>query len=203
MPRPKKTPAEIEAARAQILDTAYAILQTDGPEAITARAIAERMGVAHMSLFTYFDNQAAILDALRTLELERWRAAQQRIADRAQSEAIPAVVRELLGMYIAFACENPNLYRLAWVMPEALGESPEANRQRRRMTVEHLAGLLQQGMDRGDFARRDPFLAAGVVLGIVNMPYILYFSGKVMEAELRDRMVPETIFAAENYLKQA
>ncbi len=76
MPRPKMTPAQLEATREQILDTALAILQESGPEAITSRAIAERMGVAHMSLYTYFENQAAILRALSTRELARWRKAE-------------------------------------------------------------------------------------------------------------------------------
>ena len=55
MPRPKKTTVEIESMRGQVLDTAFAILQSEGSEAITSRAIAERLGVAHMSLFTYFN----------------------------------------------------------------------------------------------------------------------------------------------------
>lgn len=53
MPRPKKTDVEIQAMREKILDVALAILDEDGPEAITSRAVAERMKVAHMSLFTY------------------------------------------------------------------------------------------------------------------------------------------------------
>ena len=57
MPRPKKTEEEIHAMREKILDVTQTILEEDGPEAITSRAIAERLGMSHMSLFTYFENQ--------------------------------------------------------------------------------------------------------------------------------------------------
>jgi AcrR family transcriptional regulator len=53
MPRPKKTDSERQAMRERILDSALAILREEGPEAITSRAIARRMGLSHMSLFTY------------------------------------------------------------------------------------------------------------------------------------------------------
>jgi AcrR family transcriptional regulator len=201
MPRPKKTPAQLETTREQILDTALAILQESGPEAISSRAIAERMGVAHMSLYTYFENQAAILRALREREMSKWSKQQQVFAQRAQTESLPQVVADLLGFFIAFARENPNLYRMAWVMPEAIGENPAENRQRMQTTVSQLAYLLKLGMERGDFAPREPFLAAGVVLAMVNTPFTLFHSGKLIDPALRDRMVDEILLAALGYLK--
>ncbi len=201
MPRPKKTEAQRQATREQILNTAYAILKEEGPQALTSRAIAERLGVAHMSLFyTYFKNQAAILSALRERELEMMRLQQQQFAQRAETEDIVQVVKEALELPIRYARENPHLYYLAWVMPEVGGESLEQNRQRMQGTVEQLARLLKKGMDQGKFVSRDPILAAVTVLGMVNMPYILFQSGKLTDAELRDRIVEETFSAAMRYL---
>ncbi len=202
MPRPKKTVAQLQSTREQILDTAYAILQEEGPQAISSRAIAERMGVAHMSLYTYFKNQAAILRALSERELSKWRAQQEIFEKRAQTEDVSGVVKEALEFYTSFAYENPNLYRLAWVMPELGGESLEQNRQRMQGTVGYLARLLKIGMERGSFTTREPFLAAATVLGMVNMPYILFHSGKMVDPELRDRMADEVLTAAMGYLKK-
>jgi AcrR family transcriptional regulator len=200
MPRPKMTADQLESMREQILDTALAILQEQGPEAISTRAIAERMGVAHMSLYTYFENQAAILRGLSTRELAKWRVQQQIFGQRAESEEITQVVEDLLGFFVTFARENPNLYRMAWVMPEAGGESLEENRQRMRATVAGLAHLLQTGMQHGAFRERDPFLAASTVLGMMNTPYILFHSGKMTDPLLRDRMVEEVLSACMQYL---
>ncbi len=202
MPRPRKTPAQLESTREKILDMAFSILEEAGPEAVTSRAIAEGLGVAHMSLFTYFENHAAILRSLRERELSRWRAKQQGFEQRATSENIVQVVEDTLRHYIDFAREKPNLYRLAWVMPEVSGETPEESRQRMQATVGHLAGLLQLGMESGVFENREPFLTAGVVLGMVNMPHILFLSGKIVFPDLRDRMVDEVFSAAMQYLKK-
>ncbi|RPH61199.1 MAG: TetR/AcrR family transcriptional regulator [Chloroflexi bacterium] len=202
MPRPKMTPAQLEATREQILDTTLAILQESGPEAITSRAIAERMGVAHMSLYTYFENQAAILRALSQREMTKWQAQQQVFAQRAATEDITSVVEGLLRLVITFACENPNLYRVAWVMPEVGGETPAESRQRMQATVGQLATLLQKGMESGVFEPRNPFLAAGTVLAMVNAPFIFFYSGKMVDPALRDQMVDEMLSAALGYLKK-
>lgn len=203
MPRPKKTPAQLEATREKILDVALSILQESGPEALTSRAIAEDLGVAHMSLFTYFENHAAILRALRERELSKWQAQQQVFEQRATPENIVQVVEDVLRLYIDFARENPNLYRLAWVMPEFGIESPEENRQRTLNTVGHLAGLIQQGIEFGFFENRESFLAAGTALAMVNTPYILFHSGKLIDPLMRDRMVEEVFSVAMNYLKKS
>lgn len=202
MPRPKKTDTEIQAMREQILDTAYAILSASGPEALTSRAIGERMGMAHMSLFTYFKNQAAIRVALREREMSKMRAWEDQIEQHAKTAEISRVVQELLELYIDFARENPNLYRLAWVMPEVGFESMEENRQRMQATVGRLAALVKLGIERGTFERRDPFLAAGTVLGMVNMPHILFHNGKLADPGMRDRMAKEVLSAAMTYLKK-
>lgn len=202
MPRPKKTIAQLEAMREQILDTALVILQEQGPEGITSRGIAERMGVAHMSLYTYFENQAATLRALRKREMAKWRVQQQIFDQRAETEDITKIVEDMLRFFIAFARENPNLYRMAWVMPEVGAESVEENRQRMQSTVGHLANLLQGGMEQGIFEPRNPFLAASTTLAMVNTPYILFHSGKLVDPDLRDLMVKEMFSAALAYLRK-
>jgi AcrR family transcriptional regulator len=202
MPRPKKTPAQLEATREKILDIALSILKESGPEAVTSRAIAEGLSVAHMSLFTYFENHAAILRALRKRELSKWQAQQQGFEQRATPENIVQVVEDVLRHYIDFARENPNLYRLTWVMPELGIESPEENRQRTLNTVGHLAGLLQLGMESGVFENREPLLSAGTVLAMVNTPFILFHNGRLADPVMRDRMVEEVFSAAMNYLKK-
>ncbi|MFN8441172.1 MAG: TetR/AcrR family transcriptional regulator [Caldilineaceae bacterium] len=201
MPRPKKTIDELQSTREKILDIALAILQENGPEAITSRAIAERMKVAHMFLFTYFKNQAELLAALRDRETAKWYARQEEISRRVATEAVPRLVEEMLELIANFPRENPKLFRLAWVIPEVTGASPKESRLRMYNTVGNLAKLLAIGMGKGDYVRRDPFLAAGVILGMVNLPSILFHSGKIVDTFVRDRMVAEMFSAAKIYLK--
>lgn len=107
-----------------------------------------------------------------------------------------------LGFFITFVRENPNLYRLAWVMAEVGGQTFDQTRLRMQDTVEQLADLLKLGMERGDFEPREPFLAAVTVLGKVNMLHILFHSGKLVDPILRDLKVEEVLSAAMLYLKK-
>jgi AcrR family transcriptional regulator len=201
MPRPKKTAVEIHAMREKIIDTAVELLLEDGPDAISSRTIAERMGVSHMSLFTYFENQAAILSALRDKMLSKWSWLFEKVKERSLKEDIPSLVEELLGRLVTFARENPNLYRMSWVVP-VKGKQPQREIQTRKLiAADPLTYLLELGMAQGDFIARDPFLAANTVLGMVNMPFILYHNERINDPAFRDRMVEEVLTIAMFYLK--
>jgi AcrR family transcriptional regulator len=204
MPRPKKTEAEIQEMRQRIVKTALELLEENGIAAISSRGIAERMGIAHMSLFTYFNNQEAILEAVRREIVQRWQTRQAEFIERADHGAeIRGLVAELLDSYDRFALEQPNLFRMAWVLPEkALGD-PEENRQNMRRHVETLAHLLAVGMQEGAFVPRDAGTAAAAVLGMIFMPHILFHTGKLVDPDLRDRLIGEMHAAAMLYLQTA
>lgn len=57
-----RTPSE--ALEPAILDAAEALLEADGPEALSVRRIAERAGVAPMGLYSRFDGKFGVIDAL-------------------------------------------------------------------------------------------------------------------------------------------
>lgn len=202
MPRPKKTEAEIQAMQQRIVETALVLLEEGGSSAISSRGIAERMGIAHMSLFTYFDNQEAILEAVHREIVRRWQTRQAEFIERADRHAeIRGLVNELLDSYDQFALEQPNLFRMAWVLPEKALGNPEENRQNMRRHVETLAHLLSVGMEAGAFVPRDAVTAAAAVLGMIFMPHILFNTGKLVDPALRDRLIGEMHAAAMLYLQ--
>ncbi|MEA5079290.1 MAG: TetR/AcrR family transcriptional regulator [Anaerolineaceae bacterium] len=200
MSRPKKTDQEIQRMREKILDTALHLLEEAGPEAITSRAIAEEMNIAHMSIFTYFNNQAHLLANLRDREMTQWFSNLEEFVQRAQNAPALQVVQEVLDYYISFARQKPNLYRLAWAMPEVAEETVQENRQRTFRNINNLAKILEIGMKRGEFASRDPVVASGVVLGLVNFPNILEMNGKMTDPVMRDKLLAESVNAALVYL---
>ena len=118
------------------------------------------------------------------------------------SAASDVYKRQVLRHYIDFARENPNLYRLAWVMPEIGIESSEENRLRTLNTVGHLASLLKLGMEAGVFENREPLLAAGTALAMMNTPFILFHNGRLADPIMRDRVVEEVFSATMGYLKK-
>ena len=202
MPRPKKNELQRKAMRARILDAAYDLLQELGPQGISARAIADRLGMAHMALFTYFQNQPAILQALSEREQASIQARQGVFEERTKGEDIRQVLRAALAFYADFENENPNVYHLVWVMPVESRQDPDQARLRWQSNVQTLARLIQQGIERGIFEHREPFLAASVVFGMVNAPLMLFHNGQIARSELRDRLVEEMLDAALHYLKR-
>src|SRR4051794_30429184 len=65
MPHPSKT------SQAEILAAALALVESRGPEGLSMRAIARRLGLATNALYPHYPNRGALEDAL-ALEA-RWR----------------------------------------------------------------------------------------------------------------------------------
>lgn len=200
MTRPKKTAAQMDSMRTQILDAAYAILLDKGLTGLTSRAIAERLGTAHMTLFTYFENQEAILQALANREMAKVQLLQETFAVRAASEDILTVMRDALLFYPQFEKKNPNLYHVVWVMIFSGQHEAEYPTDRVQTNIQYLSRLIQIGIERGQFVPRDPALAASTVLSMINTPLIFWHSGRIATAEQRDRLIQEMLHAALGYL---
>jgi AcrR family transcriptional regulator len=201
MPRPKKSETELQETREAILDAAYAILIKEGPKAISSRSLADSLKIAHMTLFTYFKDQADIVNALKERELNKFRTKERNIIEKASKENLKAVLVEILEFYIAFANKNPEIFKLAWVLPELGIEDPEQDRKRMRDTVSNLAGLIEMGISENLFTKRNPVLCASLILGIINMPNILFYSGKISNLALRDHLLKESLRTAMLYLE--
>lgn len=200
MPRPRQSEEYVQSVRGRILDAAYAILVEKGPQALSTRAIADALGMAHMALYTYFENRSAILRALADRELAQIRAKQEELERRAEQEDIVVVMRAALGFFPQFERDNPNLFHLAWVVPQSLPEEMAAANARARQTLESLARLIRIGIERQAFVPRDPTLAAAAAWGMVVFPLVMSHSGRIPLPQQRDRLVAEMLDAAMGYL---
>ena len=198
MPRAKKTDQEIEAMRGCILDAALALLRQDGPEGVSIRKIAERIGVSHMLLYSYFENRAEIICSLRERGFEQMEAFCAELLRRAESGDALAQVRALLERFIRISHEQPMVYQLAWRRDLAWRADP----QNVSVILEHLSRLIQLCIERGQCVDRDPRLAATVAFGMVNGTLMLYHSlpalGQTDQAELEGQVSE----AAVTYLTQ-
>ncbi len=200
MSRPRHSEEHLQSMRARILDVAYAILVEKGSQALSARAIADELGMAHMTLYTYFENQPAILQALAERELVKLRAQQEEFEQRAEREDIVHVMRAALEFFPQFERENPNLFHLAWVTPQQQPEEMALANVQSRKSLEHLARLVHLGIERGVFKAREPQLAAAAAWGMVVFPLIMFHSGRIANPQQRDILVAEMLDAAMSYL---
>jgi len=200
MARPKQSQEQVEAMRERILDAAMALANERGAEALSIRTIADRVGVSHMVLYTYFENRAALMGGLVERQQTWMLARQADLLPRPETADPRQAVGQALAFYAQVARQHPWRYRLAWMSP-SLGSEHAAQRHRRLQT--HLAlltRLIQSGIEQGGFVDRDPFLAAATAFATVNAPIILFSMGLVSYPTMRDRMVEEALQTAMSYL---
>ncbi len=196
MPRPKKTDEEIQAMRERILDAAFTLLQQEGIEGVSIRKIADRIGVSHMSLYTYFDNRAAIVESLRERAYARMEAFYTESLRRAETGDVPAQIRASLERFVQLAHDHPKLYQLAWRRSPG-DTSWRVDSENLTRILDHHARLIERCIERRQCAARDPALAAVMAFSIVNGTLVLAHNlapvGQIPRAELEAEMIEAAI----------
>lgn len=199
MPRPRKTPQQIAEMRERILHAAMGLLEKEGIAGLSIRKIGERLGLSHMVLYTYFKNRNALIETLKERWIERLEAQQKEDLQAAESGDALVVLRDALDRCARLAHEHPQIYRLAWVHHDT-DETVGKRSQYTDKEIEHLARLVQLGIERGQCAERDPRLAAAMALCLVNSPHVLYHTERLTDQALYARLESEALQAAVDYL---
>jgi len=98
----------------RIMKEAERVVIAEGYEGINMRRLASKVGVSATAIYHYFESKEAILRKLRI-------GAAERLNDRIRAIDASLSPDEFLGelgqRYLAFARENPNLYRLLTEAP--------------------------------------------------------------------------------------
>lgn len=114
---PRKQKGLGHERRAEIMAAARALFLSDGVSATSLRRIAARVGVSAPAIYVYFEDKNALLTALCDETFERLYARFHEIRD---DPADPfGVLRQLLRIYCEFALQNPDEYRIAFLLPRA------------------------------------------------------------------------------------
>jgi AcrR family transcriptional regulator len=100
-------PEAATARQQQIIDVAGAILESDGPDALTMRRLATELGIKAPSLYKHFPDKSAVESALIERGFQLWgERARRSIAEPGDQ------LTNLAAAYRAIASEQPHLYRL-------------------------------------------------------------------------------------------
>ncbi len=91
----------------QIIAAARALLEAEGPEALTMRRLADRVGVKAPSLYKHFPDKSSVVAALAA-EMLRETAGVLEAAER----AAPGSFSALATAYRSYALAHPHLYLL-------------------------------------------------------------------------------------------
>lgn len=97
--------------RQELLAAAHALVKEEGYDGLTIRKLAQRVGYAPMSVYSYYPDKHAILLALARDAFETLALRMEKDAPADPVEALKAMMRA----YAAFGLENPNEYRTVFM----------------------------------------------------------------------------------------
>ena len=154
-PRRRARRGEGERLRDEILVAARELLaETNDADAVSVRAVAERVGVSTPSIYLHYADKTALLDAVCEAVFADLDQAMEAAA--ATTEDPFDALRLRGNCYCSFALENPEQYRLAMMrMPGHLDSSPNAFSAEDIVagpTHRHLTEAVQRCIDVGVFA---------------------------------------------------
>ena len=151
---------ELTPRAREIVDAARELLEADGPEGLSMRRVAERVGIRAPSIYKHLPDKQALEAALVSAGFEEW----------AETAGAAAGLADLARAYRAYAGRHPHLYRLMTERPlarerlapgveeraarpfaEAAGGDPDAARAlwafAHGMTILELNGRFPPGAD--------------------------------------------------------
>jgi len=103
-----------EEIRADLVSAAHALVKDEGYEGLTIRKLAERAGLATMSVYSYFADKQSILEAMAE---DAFVELAKRCEARRTDDAL-ASLRAGLEEYVIFGLDNPNEYRTVFMTPQ-------------------------------------------------------------------------------------
>ena len=199
MSRPKKTVEQRNNTRERILAAASELLETRGSEEISIRAVTASLGISPMGFYSYFTSRAELIDALREQQLRAFDEGASQFLARARQEGAAPVLRETLQLLVDTACGQPQRFLLLYSAagePDALVAPP----WRLDGIIQFFGQLIEIGMQRGEFAPRDPHTAALTVFSLYTGALLLRVSGRLPDSGQFDALLREAERLALCYL---
>lgn len=172
-------PSEKRHQRTQqaILDAARQIIHEEGSNALSMRAIAQRIDYSPAGLYEYFGSKEEIIGEICQQGHQRLKSYMERV-----STALPieAYLRETGLAYIEFAVQNPDFFLLMFTTIPTLPPADEMTGEALQQTLEEelmgensafvvLIKGIQRGVDEGVFTTQPGFGVMEMALGAWSM----------------------------------
>ena len=143
----------VDEIQRRILAGAFEVIRSEGSSGLSLRRIAQELGWSAAALYRYFANKDELLNAIRAEGFVRMGRALETAIGNAASPCDAA--RGGMRAYLAFARDQPELFRLMYELHQAEVETgPEVRLQRER------AFAVAERIASQDPGVRNPKLAA-------------------------------------------
>lgn len=184
MPRAALSDEHLERFRDDLCRVATLRFAEHGYAGVTLRALAAELGCSPMTPYRYFENKAAIFEAVRVAAFERFADAQ---AAAARGVADPTERLGALGRaYVRFALEEPHSYRIMFQLDrEELPPEPHVSEIRSWSTMRTAVGeAVACGQLHGD-----PDTLAHLFWAQVHGLVTLQLAGKLVLGKSLDELI--------------
>lgn len=174
--------------KSRIVAAARALYMERGPEAVTMRAVAERVGVTATALYRHFADKDAIL---REVQGEGSRLLGSHLFRALEAPTPLERLRETAMAYLDFAVAQPQAYRSLY---EPAAEDADSPVQRQRGAVRRfLRDRVREAMEAGVLNPGDPDGTALSVWAMLHGLAALHHAGITRVEWLRERALTNLI----------
>ena len=126
---------------AEILEAARELFLEHGIEKVSTRQIANRVGMSQTALYVYFNSKEAMYDALVDTAFTKLNAAFERL--KTPDDPL-ATLRLAIGGYIRFGLNNPDEYRIAFLLRDGRRVAAHPSGERRNSTGMQVFSMLER-----------------------------------------------------------
>ncbi len=145
MPRPSFSPEQSEQIRQDIIAEALELFGEDGIDQLSLRRLAERMGIAHTKIYSYFKNKDELLDSL----LNEMLLILHEFLEQADNRRAKPVKRLRLAAraLLEFAMDHPDYYTFMFALP--IRETNSRGLSTRHTVFNHVVDIAEIAHEEG------------------------------------------------------
>jgi AcrR family transcriptional regulator len=173
--------------REELVTAAVEIVQKSGPDALTLRRVATRLGVSQMAPYRHFDTKGALLaavavDGFQKLQSEMVRAARRSGAGRVARYQAVAIA------YVRFALSHPAHFKVMYGRrPEEFRSGPVA--EVAQAVFDYFRGTIVACIEGGESNAKSATVVAVDAWAYVHGLLVLYFGGQAAVSTQRTQLV--------------
>lgn len=165
----------------RIAQVALAILEREGPDAVSMRRVAHAVGITPMAIYHHFPSREALLTTVTDREFSK-------LLSHMQSHPLQGALEDrLVGVmegYVDYAFAQPRVFDFVFSRPRpGARQFPKDFRARRSPTLNPVADLLAAEMQRGFLKKDDVWEVAFGLWAHVHGYVMLYRAGRIALSE--------------------
>jgi AcrR family transcriptional regulator len=160
----------------RISRAALAILEAEGPDAVSMRRVADTVGITPMAIYHHFPNREALLD---TITNQQFATFLSYIEARPMRGSPETQLISAMEAYIDYAFDRPRIFDYVFAQPRpGARRYPEDFRARRSPTLNPIADAVRAAMHAGTFRKDDVWEVALALWALTHGYVALYRAGR-------------------------